>query len=262
MKDDSLFRLDGRTIVVIGAASGIGEAVAHAAARQGGDVVAVDVKASGAEATASRLRDAGHRAEGRACDITSDEDVQRLFADLDGRPVEGVVCTPAINVRKPLLQYTESEFDRVLHLNVKGTFNVLRAAGRVMTARGRGAIVLFASIRAQAVEPGQSIYAATKAAVVQMMRGAACEWGPAGVRVNALAPGVTETPLTMPIKAQPDWYHAYARKTAVDRWARPEEMAAPTVFLLSDAASYVTGTLLIVDGGWLAIDGRFQPPGM
>lgn len=262
MKDDNLFRLDGRTIVVIGAASGIGEAVAHAAARQGGDVVAVDVKASGAEATASRLRDAGYRAEGVACDITSDEDVQRLFADLEGRAVEGVVCTPAINVRKPLLQYTESEFDRVLHLNMKGSFNVLRAAGRLMTTRGRGSIVLFASIRAQAVEPGQSIYAATKAAVVQMMRGAACEWGPSGVRVNALAPGVTETPLTMPIKTQPDWYDAYARKTAVGRWAQPEEMAAPTVFLLSDAASYVTGTLLVVDGGWLAIDGRFQPPGM
>lgn len=262
MKDDGLFRLDGRTIVVIGAGSGIGEAVANAAARQGGEIVAVDVQAAGAEAAAARLRDEGHRAEGLACDITDDRDVQRLFATLEGRAVEGLVCTPAINVRKPLLQYTDDEFDRVLRLNMKGNFNVLRAGGRFMTARGRGSIVMFSSIRAQVVEPGQAIYAATKAAIVQMTRGAACEFGPSGVRVNALAPGVTETPLTAPIKSQKDWYEAYARKTAIGRWAEPEEIAAPTVFLLSDAARYITGTMLVVDGGWLAIDGRFQPPGM
>ena len=91
---------------------------------------------------------------------------------------------------------------------------------------------------------------------------AATEWGEQGVRVNAVGPGVTETPLTAPIKAQAAWYQAYADKTPMKRWATAEEMAGPTVFLLSDAASYVTGTILFVDGGWLANDGRFTPPGM
>ena len=94
------------------------------------------------------------------------------------------------------------------------------------------------------------------------MRTAAAEFGPKGVRVNAVAPGVVDTPLTAPIKANAEWYGAYAAKTILGRWASPEEIAAPTVFLASDAASYVTGTVLFVDGGWTAADGRFQPPGM
>ena len=129
-----------------------------------------------------------------------------------------------------------------------------------MAARGRGSIIVISSIRSQVVEPGQGVYAATKAGVVQMAKTLAAEVGPQGVRVNALAPGVVETPLTAQIKADPDWYRAYAEKSALGRWARPEEMAGAIVYLASDAASFVTGSLLVVDGGWLAVDGRFTPP--
>jgi NAD(P)-dependent dehydrogenase (short-subunit alcohol dehydrogenase family) len=131
-----------------------------------------------------------------------------------------------------------------------------------MTLQGFGSIVLFSSIRSIVTEPGQSVYSMTKAGIVQLVRTAATEWGEKGVRVNAIGPGVIETPLTAPIKAQPDWYDAYAQKTPMKRWAKAEEMAGPTVFLLSDAASYVTGTILFADGGWLANDGRFSPPGI
>src|SRR5205807_6142925 len=142
-----------------------------------------------------------------------------------------VVCTPGINVRKPLLQYSEAEFDRVVAVNLKGSFNVLREAGRIMTAQRRGSIVIFSSIRSQVVEPGQSVYAATKAGIVQMVRTAAAEFGPSNVRVNAVGPGVVETPLTEPIKAVEAWYNAYAAKSVFNRWARPEEMVGPTLFL-------------------------------
>jgi NAD(P)-dependent dehydrogenase (short-subunit alcohol dehydrogenase family) len=131
-----------------------------------------------------------------------------------------------------------------------------------MTADRRGSIVLFSSIRSQVVEPGQSVYAATKAGILQMARTAAAEFGPFGVRVNALAPGVIETPLTDPIKSNHAWYQAYADKTVLKRWGTADEMVGPTLFLISDAASYVTGTVLYADGGWLAADGRFTPPGM
>ena len=147
-------------------------------------------------------------------------------------------------------------------MNLKGSFNVLQAAGRMMTAQRGGSIVIFSSIRSLVVEPGQSVYAMTKAGIVQLVRTAAAEFGPSGVRVNAIGPGVVETPLTAPIKANAEWYAAYADKSALNRWARADEMVGPTLFLASDAASFVTGTILFADGGWTAVDGRFTPPGM
>src|SRR4029453_6514254 len=122
----------------------------------------------------------------------------------------------------------------VLDVNIKGNFNVLRAAGRVMTARKKGSIILFSSIRAVTIEPGQAVYAATKAGVIQLAKTAAAEFGPHGVRVNAIAPGVIETPLTAPIKANQAWYDAYAAKTILGRWGKPEEIVGPAVFLASD----------------------------
>jgi NAD(P)-dependent dehydrogenase (short-subunit alcohol dehydrogenase family) len=129
-----------------------------------------------------------------------------------------------------------------------------------MAQRGRGSIIVLSSIRWLVVEPGQSIYAATKAGLVQMARALAAELGRRGVRVNAIAPGVVETPLTEPIKKHAEWYRAYAERNALGRWARAEELVGPVVFLASDASSYVTGAVLLVDGGWTAIDGRFDPP--
>lgn len=259
-----MFRLDGKAIVVIGAGSGIGEAVARGVARQGGTALCWDVRGEAAEATAATIRDGGGTAEGAAVDIT---DESGLTAALEGAAktlgrLDGLVCTPAVNVRKSILKYSGEEFDRVVRVNLRGSFNVLMAAGRIMTTQRSGSIVLFSSIRSLVTEPGQAVYSMTKAGIVQLARTAATEWAEYGVRVNAIGPGVIETPLTAPIKAVPEWYDAYANKTPMRRWASADEMAGPTVFLLSDAASYVTGTILFADGGWLAADGRFSPPGV
>ena len=263
MKKD-MFRLDGKIEVVIGAGSGIGASVARGVAQQGGYTVCWDVKGDTAEATAAAIRAEGGQAEGGAVDIT---DEPGLNAALDavvkthGR-IDGLTCTPAINVRKSILKYSGEEFDRVVKVNLRGNFNVLMAAGRIMTAQKAGSIVLFSSIRSIVTEPGQSVYSMTKAGILQLAKTAATEWAEQGVRVNAVGPGVIETPLTAPIKANAEWYNAYANKNPMRRWAHADEMAGPTVILLSDAASYVTGTILYADGGWLAADGRFTPPGV
>jgi len=264
MRDEGVFRLDGKVAAVVGAGSGIGEAVAEACARQGARVACLDADLARARAAADLIATRGDAAEAGELDLRDGKAVEAALGGLRARHgrLDIAVCTPSINVRKPILAYSDDELDRVLSLNLKGNFYLLRAAGRIMTAQGAGAIVLFSSIRSRVVEPGQSVYASTKAGIVQLVRTAAAEFGPRGVRVNAVAPGIVDTPLTAPIKADEKWHAAYAAKSVFGRWARPEEIAAPTVFLVSDAASYVTGTVLFVDGGWTAADGRFSPPGM
>ena len=261
------FRLDGRSIVVIGAGAGIGRATALACADAGAHVHCWDLERAAAEATQQEIRERGGAASAACLDVVDGDAVERAFESLskgpdENPPLGGVVATPGVNVRKPILEYTSEEFERVVAVNLRGALNVLRGAGRALVDQGGGSIVLFSSIRSQVVEPGQGVYAATKAGIVQMVRALAAELGPRGVRVNAVAPGVVETPLTRQILDDPDWAAAYANKSALGRWAKPAEMAGPTVFLLSDAASYVTGSLLFVDGGWTAVDGRFTPPGM
>jgi NAD(P)-dependent dehydrogenase (short-subunit alcohol dehydrogenase family) len=258
----NLFRLDGRVALVAGAASGIGRSAARGLAAAGAHVLCADLNEQGAKRVAAEIRAANGKAESFGLDIADEASVANVIGRIQQThgPIHVLVSTPSINVRKPLLNYSGDEFDKVVRLNLKGNFLIAQAVGRIMSENKGGSIVLFSSIRSVTVEPGQGVYAATKAGLVQMARTFAAELGPVGVRVNCIAPGVVETPLTEPIKSRPDWYNAYASKNALGRWASADEMAGAVVFLASDASSYVTGAVLFVDGGWTAIDGRFQPP--
>ena len=255
----NLFNLDGRVAVVIGAGSGIGQSAARGLAAHGAFAVCADLQRELAVQTAAEI---GSHATAMSVDITQTESVVELLRSVidQHKRLDIVVTTPGANVRKQISDYQDIDFDRVIELNLKGTFRVLREAGRIMSDRGGGSIIAFSSIRSQVVEPGQGVYAATKAGIVQVVRALAAELGPKGVRVNAIAPGVVETPLTQPIKDHPDWYAAYAAKSVFGRWASADEMAGPVIYLASDASSYVTGSVLFVDGGWTAADGRFDPP--
>jgi NAD(P)-dependent dehydrogenase (short-subunit alcohol dehydrogenase family) len=260
-----LFSLEGKIIAVIGAGSGIGEAIALGAADQGAAYVAcLDMNEGAAAATTAQIAARGGKAGAIGMDIADAEGTRVCLDHLAAEhgALDGLVCTPSINVRKPILAYSGDEFDRVVRVNLRGNFNVLQVAGAIMTKQGRGSIVLYSSIRSIVTEPGQSVYSMTKAGILQLAKTAATEWATLGVRVNAVGPGVVETPLTAQIKNNKEWYDAYARKSPMQRWAQPSEMVGPTLFLLSDAASYVTGTIIYADGGWLAADGRFTPPGM
>lgn len=248
-----LFRLDGRRALVVGAGNGIGRESALALAAHGADVIAADLDA---EAAAETAKLAG--AQSFPLDVLDGAAIKAAAAQFDDLDV--LVFTAATNVRKRLVDYTDEEFDRVIGLNLAASFRLIRAFGGPMAERGRGSIIGFSSIRATTVEPGQGVYAATKSGLIQLLRTAAAEFGPRGVRCNAVAPGIVATPLTAQIRADEAWSAAYASKSALGRWAEPSEIAGAVVFLASDAASYVTGSCLMVDGGWTAVDGRYTPP--
>lgn len=227
-----MFSLEGRNAAIVGGGSGIGEAVAIGCAEQGAYVRCLDVDLDGAVETAATIRELGGEADAAAVDILDGPAVTAAFEAVEAErgSLDVVVCTPGVNVRKPLLDYTDEEIDWVLGVNLKGSAHVIQAAGRIMAAQGSGSIILFSSIRSVVVEPGQSMYAATKAGIVQMVRAAAAELGPSGVRVNAVAPGVIDTPLTAPIKAKPEWYQAYEDRNIFRRWEAPERWQVPRSF--------------------------------
>ncbi|HET7271265.1 MAG TPA: SDR family NAD(P)-dependent oxidoreductase, partial [Rubrobacter sp.] len=171
----SMFDLTGKTALVVGAGSGIGEASAHGLAAFGASVACADVNGDAAENTASEIRSGDGKADAIELDMT-DPDSVRSAVERVGTP-DVLVSTPSVNVRKPVLEITDDEFDKVVELNLKGTFRLIRDFGRGMAERGSGSIIAFSSIRGQVVEPGQGVYAATKAGTVQMLRALASEIG-------------------------------------------------------------------------------------
>ncbi|ANN77861.1 SDR family NAD(P)-dependent oxidoreductase [Bordetella flabilis] len=251
-----LFDLSGKIAVVLGAGSGIGQASAHALGALGAHVVCADRDEQAVQATAAQIAQAGS-AEWHIIDGASGEQIADLAArtlKAHGR-VDIAATTPALNIRKLIVDYTEDEFDQVMNLNLKGAFRFLRAFGAPMMKQGRGSLILCSSMRAVTVEPGLGVYAATKAGIAQMIKGFAAEAGAYGVRVNAVMPGVIETRLTAPLKERREIYDTYAAHTVFNRWGQACEVGSAVAFLASDAASYITGTSLAVDGGWTAIDG-------
>ena len=225
----SIFDLHGRTALVVGAGSGLGQASAAGLAAFGAFVYCADIKPDGVEETVNMIHDQGGQAQALTLDMRDSQMIADVLKDIPR--IDVLVSTPSINVRKPILEITEEEFDRVVGLNLKGTFLLMKAVAAGMAQRGKGSIIVFSSIRAEVVEPGQGVYAATKAGTRQMVRALAVELGTKGVRVNAIAPGVVETPLTEQIKDHPDWYQAYADKSALKRWAQPHELVGAVVYL-------------------------------
>jgi NAD(P)-dependent dehydrogenase (short-subunit alcohol dehydrogenase family) len=248
-----LFDLSGKTALVLGAASGIGRAAAEVLAALGAEVVCADRDGAGAAATAGTIG----AVAAPCCDAADGESIRRLADSVRAkyRRLDVAFTTPGLNIRKRILDYSDADFDRVIDLNFRGTFRFFREFGRIMVEQKGGSLIACSSVRAVTIEPGLAVYGATKAAIGLLVKGFAAEVGPAGVRVNAIAPSIVETALTAPIAARPDIHAKYAAHTVFNRWGRAAEVAGAVAFLASDASSYVSGTTLLVDGGWTAIDG-------
>src|SRR6516164_7885710 len=225
------FRLDGKVALVLGAASGIGKAAAESLAALGATVICADKNKAGVENTAAEIAATG-RTESHVVDASDAEAIHALAATIDSKHnrLDVAVSTPAVHVRKLILDYTDEEYDRVVDLNLRGTFLFLRAFGRIMVRQRSGSLIASSSVRATTLEPGLAIYGATKAGIIQMVRGLASEVGPFGVRVNAIVPSIVDTALVAPLKARPEIWSKLASHTVFNRWARPDEVAAAVSF--------------------------------
>lgn len=240
---------------VTGASYGIGAAIAAGLAEDGYDVAVADLKTEDLAATAQAIVKAGGRPLPLALDLRDQAMVEEAFA----AAVEGfggvdlLVNNAGVPLSKPATEVTRGEWEAVIAVNLTGAFFISQQLGRHLIAAGRpGAIVSLASTHGTVGFPGAAAYGIAKAGIGHMTRVLAIEWAPHGIRVNAIAPGTTETPSRAPILADPERRALMLERIPLKRFGRPEEMAAAVRYLASPSASYITGQILLIDGGLTA----------
>jgi NAD(P)-dependent dehydrogenase (short-subunit alcohol dehydrogenase family) len=251
------FGLGGRVVVITGGAQGIGEACARRLVRDGAAVALWDVADSAGEALATELQAGGGRAIYQHCNVARKSEVDAALAATLAAfgHVDGLVNNAGIFKAAPFLDITEADWDAVLDVNLKGAFLVGQAVARVMAAAGRGAIVNMSSVNGTLAIPTIASYNASKGGVNQLTRVMALSLAEHGVRVNAVAPGTIATELAKNAVLTSD--EARARimsRTPMKRLGEPGEIADVAAFLLSDAASYMTGEIVVVDGGRMTLN--------
>jgi NAD(P)-dependent dehydrogenase (short-subunit alcohol dehydrogenase family) len=253
-----LIELKDKVAIVSGASRGIGEAIALAFADAGAKVVVSSRKLEGVEAVACKLRERGHQALALAAHIGYPEQCKSLIGQTVERfgKVDVLVnCAGTNPYFGPMIGIDGGAYDKTFEVNLRGAVEATRAfAQHVIDRKGSGSVVNIASVAGLRAAPMQGVYGMTKSAMISMTQTLAVELGPSGIRVNAIAPGLIETKLAAALTSSPELVARITSATAVGRIGQPEELAGAALFLASDAASYITGHTLVVDGG-LTISG-------
>jgi 2-dehydro-3-deoxy-D-gluconate 5-dehydrogenase len=246
------FRLDGKTAIVTGAARGLGRAMAIGLAEAGADVLAADTGESAG--TRDCIRTRKRRCETVTVDVSAPGApgmlVERAIAEFGG--VDILVNNAGIIRRAPFLEFTEKDWDDVMNINLKAVFLLCQAAARVMVPQRSGRIINIASMLSFQGGIRVPSYTSSKSAVMGLTRLLACELGPHGVNVNAIAPGYMATEHTKPLRDPPERSRAILERIPMGRWGMPEDLQGIVVFLASGASDYLNGYTIAVDGGWLA----------
>jgi NAD(P)-dependent dehydrogenase (short-subunit alcohol dehydrogenase family) len=248
------FDLNQKTAVVIGGTSGIGRAIAHGLAEAGADVVCSSRRSEQVETAAAEIESLGRRTIRCVSDVSSRESLQSLLdASIEefGK-VDILVNSAGRTKREPTLDVSEEDWNLILETNLTGTLRSCQIFGRHMLDNGYGRIINIASLSSFVSLFEVAAYSASKAAVASLTRSLAIEWAKHGINVNAIAPGVFKTALNQKLLEETDRGKEFLTRTPMGRFGKVEELAGAAVFLASDAASFVTGEVLVVDGGFLA----------
>jgi NAD(P)-dependent dehydrogenase (short-subunit alcohol dehydrogenase family) len=250
-------KLENKVAIITGARRGMGKADALLMAKEGAKVVIADISQEECQLVVYEIEKAGGQAMAVKCDVSNKKEVDEMvqktiekFGKLDILVNNAGICQ-----FKPFLDLTEEEWDKTIDINLKGYFLCAQAAAKEMVKQKSGVIVNIASIAMgqQGVGfPTLAHYSASKGGIVAMTETMALELGPYNIRVNAIAPGAIETPMIDPVKQDPKVMEGILARLPLHRVGRPEEIANAVLFLSSDDSSYVTGSVVVVDGGWLA----------
>jgi NAD(P)-dependent dehydrogenase (short-subunit alcohol dehydrogenase family) len=250
-----MFRLDGKRALVTGGSKGLGKVIATALAEAGADVAISSRSIEECRNSAKEIASAtGRKTIAIAADVVKDSDVQRMVDEAEKGlgPIDILINNAGTNIRGAVQELSEADWDSVVDVNLKAPFLVSRRLGPRMCERGWGRVINMGSIMSVVALAGRAPYASAKAGLLNLTRVLALEWATKGVTVNAICPGPFATDMNKPLLADPEKYKAFVAKIPMGRWGELHEVAGAAVFLASDAASYVTGTPLFVDGGWVA----------
>ncbi len=248
-----MFDLTGRIALVTGASRGIGEAIARLLAKHGAEVIVASRQLDGCEVVADAIRQEGGNARALACHIGDMDQIEAAFTDIAEREgkLDILVNNAAANpYYGHVLDTPLPAFEKTVDVNIRGYFYMSVYGGRMMRDQGKGVIVNVASVNGVTPGPMQAIYSMTKAAVISMTRAFALECGGTGIRVNALLPGLTRTKFASALTSNDKALAHYLEGLPLGRVAEPEEMAGSVLYMVSDAASYTTGSCITVDGGY------------
>jgi NAD(P)-dependent dehydrogenase (short-subunit alcohol dehydrogenase family) len=246
--------LNGKTAIVIGGTSGIGRAIAHGLAQAGADVVCTSRRIEQVEAAAAEIEELGRRTIRVASDVSDRDSLQNLLSESINAfgKVDILINSAGRTKRAPTLDFTEEDWNDILETNLTGTLRACQIFGRHFIENGYGRVVNIASLSTFVSLFEVAAYSASKAAVASLTKSLAIEWAKHGVNVNAIAPGVFKTDLNRQLLESTERGREFQTRTPMGRFGKVEELAGAAIFLSSDAASFVTGEVLVVDGGFLA----------